>query len=88
MYNLPLFFPRFSEISHMHMRVTFDRGVVWGRLYERWIATRSECYINLVKYLYPVIPVIYWRLYKFRVGVRDRSYNMHEITIVVSYRNC
>ena len=47
-------------------------------------ATRSErC--NLVKYLYPVI---YWRLYKFRAGVRDRSYNMHEITIVVSYWNC
>ena len=42
---------------------------------------------NLVKYLYPVI---YWRLYKVRVGVRvgDRSYNMREITIVVSYWNC
>ncbi len=50
------------------------------------IFTRSErC--NLVKYLYPVI---YWRLFRFRIGVRvgDRSYNMHEITIVVSYWNC
>ena len=39
--------------------------------------TRSErC--NLVKYLYPVI---YWRLFKFRVGVNvgDRSHNMHEL---------
>ncbi len=51
---------------------------------EIWDGTRSEC-CNLVKYLYPVI---YWRLFKFRVGVRDRSYNMHEITIVVSYWNC
>ena len=34
--------------------------------------TRSEHCI-LVKYLYPVI---YWRLYKVRVGVRGRSYNM------------
>ncbi len=34
-YNLPLFFPRFSEISLM--RVTFDRGVVW-----RW------CHAKLV----------------------------------------
>ena len=34
--------------------------------------TRSERCI-LVKYL---CPVIYWRLYKVRVGVRDRSYNI------------
>ena len=40
-----------------------------------WFRTRSErC--NLVKYFYPVI---YWGLYKVRVGVRvgDRSCNMH-----------
>ncbi len=43
-------------------------------------STRSErC--NLVKYLYPAI---YWRLYRIRV----RSYNIHEITILVSYWNC
>ncbi len=49
--------------------------------------TRSKRCCNLVKYLYPVI---YWRLFKLRVGVRvgDRSYNMHEITIVVSCWNC
>ena len=50
------------------------------------VFTRSERCI-LVKYLYPVN---YWRLYKVRVGVTvgDRSYNMHEITIVISYWNC
>ncbi len=41
--------------------------------------TRSErC--NLVKYLYPVI---YWRLYTVKVRVGERSYNMHEITILI-----
>ncbi len=57
-----------------------------GRLsrYRISVFTRSKrC--NLVKYLYPVI---YWRLFKYRVGVGYRSYNMHEITIVVSYWNC
>ncbi len=50
------------------------------------IFTRSERCI-LVKYLYPVI---YWRLYKVGVAVRvrDNSYNIHQITTVVSYRNC
>ncbi len=60
----------------------FEKASLFGQL----ISTRSErC--NLEKYLYPAIC---WRLYKVRVGITvgDRSYNMHEITIVVSYWNC
>ncbi len=68
------------------MRNYQGRGKCLFYCFTSYILTRSEC-CNLVKYLYSVI---YWRLYKFRVGVRvgDKSYNTHEITIVVSYRNC
>ncbi len=43
-YNLPLFFPRFSEISYM--RVTFDHGVGGGGKFENYLLGEFYTEVN------------------------------------------